>query len=132
MLSHQAFAGKLAAIEQVLPSPGRGTTTLLVLQLSFVYAHGVTLLTLLSGGRVVHARFDAEATLAALSAEPVDRLAVVPTMLRTLLPLLGERERGALRALGSPRLLISGGPVRWGDHVLVRLPAGPHQALERV
>ncbi len=122
VLSHQAFGGKLAAIEQVLPfSPGQGATTLLVLQLSFVYAHWVTLLTLISGGRVVlHPRFDAEATLAAVSAQPVDRLAVVPTMLRMLLPSLGERERAALRALGSPRLLISGGEV---------LPAGLGRAV---
>ncbi len=122
VLSHQAFGGKLAAIEQVLPSsPGQRATTLLVLQLSFIYAHWVTLLTLMSGGRVVlHPRFDAEAALAAMSAQPVDRLAVVPTMLRMLLPLLGERERGALNALGSPRLLISGGEV---------LPAGLGRAV---
>ena len=123
VLSHEAFAGKLSAIEQVLPfSAGRdATTTLLVLQLSFVYAHWVTLLTLLNGGRVViHPRFDAKATLAALSAEPVDRLAVVPTMLRMLLPLLGERETAALGAIGSPRLLLSGGEV---------LPAGLGRAV---
>ena len=122
VLSHEAFGGKLSAIEQVLPfSPGQGGTTLLVLQLSFVYAHWVTLLTLLSGGRVLlHPRFDAEATLAALSAQRVDRLAVVPTMLRMLLPLLGERERAELAALNSPRLLISGGEV---------LPAGLGRAV---
>lgn len=122
VLSHQAFGGKLAAIDQVLPfGPGQGATTLLVLQLSFVYAHWVTLLTLISGGRVVlHPRFDAEATLAAMSAQPVDRLAVVPTMLRMLLPLLTEQKRAVLSALGSPRLLISGGEV---------LPAGLGRAM---
>jgi len=113
VLGHQAFAGKLAAIDQVLPfAPGKGATTLLVLQLSFVYAHWVTLLTLLSGGRVVlHPKFDAASTLTTLMTEPVERLAVVPTMLRMLLPLLGDRERTALSALASPRLLISGGEV---------------------
>ena len=113
VLGHRTFAGKLAAIDEVLPfSPGAGATTLLVLQLSFVYAHWVTLLTLLSGGRVVlHPKFDAAATLATLSAEPVERLAVVPTMLRMLLPLLDDRDRDALSSLGSPRLLISGGEV---------------------
>lgn len=127
VLSHQAFAGKLSAIEQVLPfSPGQGATTLLVLQLSFVYAHWVTLLTLMSGGRVVlHPRFDAEQTLATLSGQPVDRLAVVPTMLRMLLPLLGDRERVALGALGSPGLLMSGGevlPAALGRAVRAALP----------
>lgn len=113
VLSHEAFAGKLSAIDEVLPfGPGEGTTTLLVLQLSFVYAHWVTLLTLLNGGRVVlHPRFDAGSTLAALRSELVDRLAVVPTMLRMLLPLLGEQERAELRTLASPGLLLSGGEV---------------------
>ncbi len=113
VLSHEAFAGKLSAIDEVLPfGPGEGTTTLLVLQLSFVYAHWVTLLTLLNGGRVVlHPRFDAGSTLAALRSERVDRLAVVPTMLRMLLPLLGEQERAELRTLASPGLLLSGGEV---------------------
>lgn len=113
VLSHEAFAGKLTAIDSVLPfGPGPGTTTLLVLQLSFVYAHWVTLLTLVNGGRVVlHPRFEAGVTLVALRAERVDRLAVVPTMLRMLLPLLGEPERAELRASGSPGLVISGGEV---------------------
>lgn len=113
VLSHEAFGGKLAAIDSVLPfGPGEGTSTLLVLQLSFVYAHWVTLLTLLHGGRVVlHPRFDAEATLGVLRSQRVDRLAVVPTMLRMLLPRLGEQERADLAAVPSPGLVISGGEV---------------------
>ncbi len=124
VLSHEAFAGKLSAIDEVLPfGPGEGTTTLLVLQLSFVYAHWVTLLTLLNGGRVVlHPRFDAQATLGMLQGERVDRLAVVPTMLRMLLPLLDEPRTAALAERGSPRLLISGGEV---------LPAGLGRAVRR-
>lgn len=111
VLSHAAFAGKLSAIDEVLPfGPAVRTTTLLVLQLSFVYAHWVTLLTLLHGGRVVlHPRFEASTTLDMLGAEPVERLAVVPTMLRMLQPLLDGPTRAALAAQGSPRLLVSGG-----------------------
>jgi long-chain acyl-CoA synthetase len=107
VLSHRAFAGKLAAIQSLLQF-GRDERTLLVLNITFSFGIWVALLTLLRGGRLVtRERFAASAFLKDLEEEEITRVAVVPTMMRSLiLDVPGERLR--CRA-GSLRQVLIGG-----------------------
>src|SRR6185503_3722459 len=85
VLSHRAFAGKLAAIQSMLGF-AEGERTLLVLNITFSFGIWVALLTLLHGGRLLpRERFSAGAFLRELAAERVTRVAVVPTMMRGLI-----------------------------------------------
>jgi long-chain acyl-CoA synthetase len=113
VLSHAGFAGKLAAIDSVLPF-AETTRTLLVLQLTFSFGQWVSLLTLARGGTLVmQEKFEAARFLDALAAERINRLGVIPTMLRQLLPLLRGAEGPAiLERLGRDgveRLFMAGG-----------------------
>jgi len=46
---------------------------------------------------------------------------------------VGRDQNGdVVRKAGIMGVVVHGGPVRPGDNITVRLPAGPHQALERV
>ncbi|WP_263164393.1 class I adenylate-forming enzyme family protein [Streptomyces sp. SCSIO ZS0520] len=111
VLSHAAFAGKLAAIQEVLPfSPGSRTTQ--VLQLNFSFAQWTALLTLAHGGSLrLLPRFDAERVREVLASSRTDRIAMVPSMLRLLARALdaspSPRELPAEQ--GSPGLIIAGG-----------------------
>jgi long-chain acyl-CoA synthetase len=85
VLSHSAFAGKLAAIQSLLRF-GDGERTLLVLNITFSFGIWVALLTLLHGGRLVmRERFSAQSFLKELEYEQISRVAVVPTMMRSLI-----------------------------------------------
>ncbi len=102
---HGAFAAKLDMIDGMLGF-AETDTTLLVLQLTFIFAQWVALLTLLKGGTVVlHERFRAERVAEALG-QGVTRVALVPTMIRALRPLVeGVRcpvFAGAVMAGGEP------------------------------
>lgn len=114
VLSHRAFAGKLSAINSVLPF-ATGSHTTHILQLNFSFGQWTALLTLVSGGTLRLVRqFDTELLLDRLASGPTDRVAVVPSMLRMLVRALEEPQRGPerLRALSrqdSPRLWIAGG-----------------------
>src|SRR6185503_4894905 len=85
VLSHRAFAGKLAAIQSLLHF-GEGERTLLVLNITFSFGIWVALLTLLHGGILIpRERFAAAAFLGELVKESITRVAVVPTMMRSLI-----------------------------------------------
>jgi malonyl-CoA/methylmalonyl-CoA synthetase len=108
---HGAFAAKLDMIDSMLEF-AESDTTLLVLQLTFIFAQWVALLTLLKGGTVVlHERFRAEPVAAALG-QGVTRIALVPTMIRALRPLVDGGRcpafSGAVMAGGEPLPAVLG------------------------
>jgi len=83
VLSHRAFAGKLVAIQSLLHF-GEDERTLLVLNITFSFGIWVALLTLLHGGVLIpRERFSAASFLADL--DGITRVAVVPTMMRSLI-----------------------------------------------
>jgi long-chain acyl-CoA synthetase len=84
VLSHAAFAAKLAEIESVLGfSPA--TRALLVLQVIFVFGIWYCLLALVKGGSVfMSARFDPLAAMAEVGSRGITDCAFVPTMLRRI------------------------------------------------
>jgi long-chain acyl-CoA synthetase len=113
VLSHRAFAGKLAAIQSLLRfQPDE--CTLLVLNITFSFGIWVALLTLLHGGRLAMCeRFSAKTFLEELQRQEITRVAVVPTMMRSLI-LDVPRERleaqgRALGAAGTLRQVLIGG-----------------------
>jgi long-chain acyl-CoA synthetase len=111
VLGHAAFAGKLAAIDSMLPFDEE-TRSLLVLQLVFSFGQWVSLLTLARGGTLVlHESFAPARVLKSLAAQRITRFGAVPTMLRAMLPLLRAEENRALAALrdGGELLLMAGG-----------------------
>jgi long-chain acyl-CoA synthetase len=85
VLSHRAFAGKLAAIQSLLHF-AEGERTLLVLNITFSFGIWVALLTLLHGGVLItREKFAAAPFLGELATERITRVAVVPTMMRSLI-----------------------------------------------
>jgi long-chain acyl-CoA synthetase len=85
VLSHRAFAGKLEAIQSLLGfvQPDR---TLLVLNITFSFGIWVALLTLLHGGCLLpREKFVAGAFLKDLEDSRATQVAVVPTMMRSLI-----------------------------------------------
>lgn len=111
-LSHEAFANKLMAIQSVLRFTS-GQRALQVLQLNFTFGQWTSLLTLLTGGVVeLMPAFSPRQVHARLSRGDVDRVAVVPTMLRMLSRF---RESGPAatesteRADAGPKLWVAGG-----------------------
>jgi long-chain acyl-CoA synthetase len=113
VLSHRAFAGKLAAIQSLLRFAER-ERTLLVLNITFSFGIWVALLTLLQGGVLLpRERFTASGFLDQLKQEGINRVAVVPTMMRSLiLDVPAERleaEGRALAAAGALRQVLIGG-----------------------
>jgi len=85
VLSHRAFAGKLAANQSRLEF-GAQDRTLLVLNITFSFGIWVALLTLLHGGRLRPVeKFVPAQFLGQLHAEAITRVGVVPTMMRALI-----------------------------------------------
>src|SRR5258708_5793563 len=99
---HEAFAAKLAAIDSLLPfTPD--TRSLLLLQLAFSFGQWVSLLTLARGGTLVmQEKFAAARVLARLAVDRINRLGVIPTMLRAILPRPRGTESAAILAALSP------------------------------
>jgi long-chain acyl-CoA synthetase len=111
VLSHTAFVGKLSAIDSVLGF-NSNTSTLLVLQITFVFGLWVLLLTLLKGGAVwMHTRFDPIELLRSLKCERISDLALVPTMMRKLLSLEGSAEANRVPRKYPLRILTGGEPL---------------------
>ena len=113
MLFRSAFAGKLAAIQSLLGFAD-GERTLFVLNITFSFGIWVALLTLLHGGVLLpREKFTAAAFLRDLAEQRATRVAVVPTMMRSLiLDVPAERlesEGRALAAAGSLRQVLIGG-----------------------
>ncbi len=104
VLAHDRFSRKLDMIEAALAFVA-GERTLLPLQLTFVFGQWVSLLTLLRGGTLeLCEKFEAAGTLERLAGTRVRRVALVPTMLRALLPVAeargGARYGGAIMVGG--------------------------------
>ncbi|MCZ6533996.1 MAG: class I adenylate-forming enzyme family protein [SAR324 cluster bacterium] len=113
VLSHRAFAGKLATIDSLLRF-GPHTRTLLVLQITFSFGIWVGLLTLIKGGRLaVQERFSPERLLPGLLDHRASAVALVPTMLRAYLGASPEKappgELQRFNALGCLGHLLTGG-----------------------
>jgi enoyl-CoA hydratase/carnithine racemase/acyl-CoA synthetase (AMP-forming)/AMP-acid ligase II len=105
VLSHRAFTGKLEAIQSLLGF--RETDrTLLVLNITFSFGIWVAFLTLLHGGCVLaREKFSAGAFLGDLKDSRATQVAVVPTMMRSLiLDVPAERLRVADLPHGAPAL----------------------------
>jgi long-chain acyl-CoA synthetase len=108
VMSHRAFAGKLAAIDSLLHF-GRGEATLLVLNITFSFGIWVSLLTLVAGGTLhMHEKFTAQSFCAALATGRVTRTAVVPTMMRALFAAPPGELTAAGRSSGLRQILIGG------------------------
>ncbi|HLJ62631.1 MAG TPA: fatty acid--CoA ligase family protein [Stellaceae bacterium] len=108
VLSHEGFAGKLAAIDQVIPFTA-SSTTLLVLQLTFSFGQWVSLLTLARGGTLIlHEKFEPRTFLKTLGSSRIHRFGAVPTMLRAALARLREEPQPAP---GGEILCMAGGEV---------------------
>ena len=106
VLAHDRFARKLDMIDAEVRF-AEAEQTLLVLQLTFVFGQWVSLLTLLRGGTLhLQEKFAAAAAMQRLTRMPITRTALVPTMLRALLPLIGSGRdppyRGVVMAGGEP------------------------------
>ncbi|MGH6929234.1 MAG: class I adenylate-forming enzyme family protein, partial [Dongiaceae bacterium] len=104
--AHDRFARKLDMIDAEVHF-AETEQMLLVLQLTFVFSQWVSLLTLLRGSTLhLRGRFDAATVLHLLTGTPITRVAVVPTMLRALLPLIESGRdppyRGVVMAGGEP------------------------------
>ena len=85
VLSHRAFMGKLEAIQSLLHFD-ESDRTLLVLNITFSFGIWVALLTLLHGGCVLpREKFAAAVFLRDLQDSRATRVAVVPTMMRSLI-----------------------------------------------
>ena len=102
---HETYLAKLRMIDGVL-GYSDDERVLVVLQLSFIFAQWVAMLTLLDGGTVIfHEKFDADRFLEALNGG-VTRVAMVPTMMRALRQL--RPPDGAASFAG---VIMSGGEV---------------------
>jgi long-chain acyl-CoA synthetase len=85
VLSHRAFVGKLEAIQSLL-SFRESDRTLLVLNITFSFGIWVALLTLLRGGCLLpREKFSAGGFLKDLEDSRATQVAVVPTMMRSLI-----------------------------------------------
>jgi long-chain acyl-CoA synthetase len=85
VLSHRAFAGKLQAIQSMLGFQDTDRT-MLVLNITFSFGIWVALLTLLHGGCLLaREKFAAGAFLGDLRESGATQVAVVPTMMRSLI-----------------------------------------------
>ena len=113
VLSHRAFMGKLEAIQSLL-SFGESDRTLLVLNITFSFGIWVALLTLLNGGCLLpREKFAASGFLKDLEDERATRVAVVPTMMRSLILDVAAAELEAqgrrLAAAGALEKVLIGG-----------------------
>jgi len=84
VVSHHAFLNKITEIDLLLDFKS-DESTLLVLSIHFSFGLWVCLLTLLTGGRLVmQEKFEPQAFLKSIIDENINRVGVVPTMMRVL------------------------------------------------
>nr|WP_167532224.1 MULTISPECIES: class I adenylate-forming enzyme family protein [Streptomyces] len=130
VLSHRVLHTKLRAISSTLPF-AEGHSALHLLHLNFSFGQWTSLLTLATGGTLLLTpRFRAREVLDRLAERPVERTAVVPSMLRLIRRELdGSPDAAALlRRLaetGSPGTWICGGeplPAGLGRGIRALLP----------
>lgn len=129
VLSHRAFAGKLAAIQSLLGF-GPQDRTLLVLNITFSFGIWVALLTLLHGGRLLmRERFSPLTFLEDLDKQQVTRVAVVPTMMRSLI-LDVPPERLQCRAASLRQVLTGGETLGKGLGETLRALFAPAELID--
>ncbi|MEU6775117.1 class I adenylate-forming enzyme family protein [Streptomyces sp. NPDC046759] len=130
VLSHRVLHTKLRAISSTLPF-GEGHSALHLLHLNFSFGQWTSLLTLATGGTLLLTpRFRAREVLDRLAERPVERTAVVPSMLRLIRRELdGSPDAAALlrrlAEVGSPGTWICGGeplPAGLGRGIRALLP----------
>jgi long-chain acyl-CoA synthetase len=123
VLGHDRFAAKLDAIDSRLAFAA-GERALLVLNLTFVFGLWLTLLTLARGGTVVmRSRFDPRGFLDDLARERIDRVALVPTMMRALFSTMAHPVVESGRC---PRQVVVGGEslgASLAERIRAALPA---------
>ena len=135
VLSHRAFAGKLAAIQSMLGF-AEGERTLLVLNITFSFGIWAALLTLLQGGvLLMREKFAAGDFLRELADEHATRVAVVPTMMRSLiLDCAASRLEAEARAVRGTRalrqVLIGGETLGMGLGQTLRRLFAPAQLID--
>lgn len=126
VLGHTGILAKLAMVQEALAYQP-GDQALAVLRTSFLFCQWDILLTLGTGGSVrLLDKFTPSGLCEALADEPVSRVAVVPTMLRQILPLLETQPvRDPLVRTRSPQQVVVGGellPPQTGDRYRTLLP----------
>jgi long-chain acyl-CoA synthetase len=119
VLSHQAFAGKLAENQRLLRL-APDDTSLLVLNDTFSFGIWFALVTLAQGATLAtRSRFAPQDLLDALAAERVTRVGVVPTMIRATFASLDADALAAtaarLRSAGALRDVVIGGEPLGAD-----------------
>src|SRR5205085_184227 len=135
VLSHGAFNGKFEAIQSLL-SFREGDRTLLVLNITFSFGIWVALLTLLNGGCLLpREKFAASGFLKDLEAERATRVAVVPTMMRSLILDVAAAELEAqgrrLAAAGAlDKVLIGGETLGAGLGATLRALFRPAELID--
>jgi long-chain acyl-CoA synthetase len=135
VLSHRAFAGKLEAIQSLL-SFGENDRTLLVLNITFSFGIWVALLTLLNGGCLLaREKFAAAGFLQDLEDERATRVAVVPTMMRSLIldvpaPELETQGRRLAAAGALEKVLIGGETLGAGLGATLRALFRPAELID--
>lgn len=94
VVSHDAFSGKLRAIDAMIHFR-RNERTLQLLNITFSFGIWVSLLTLMGGGTIVlPQKFVPAHLLEQLRNEQIHRVGVVPTMLRAMLAVLAQDAAG--------------------------------------
>ncbi|MEU8678120.1 class I adenylate-forming enzyme family protein [Streptomyces sp. NPDC048560] len=126
VLGHTGILAKLAMVQEALAYQP-GDHALAVLRTSFLFCQWDILLALGTGGSVrLLGKFTPKGLCEALAEEPVSRVAVVPTMLRQILPLLeDEGVRDPLVRTRSPQQVVVGGellPPQTGGRYRALLP----------
>ena len=112
VLSHDAFAGKLRAIDAMIHFR-RNERTLQLLNITFSFGIWSSLLTLMGGGTIVlPQKFVPAQLLEQLRTQQIHRVGVVPTMLRAMLAVLAQNGAGAdgfTAACPTLRQILTGG-----------------------
>jgi long-chain acyl-CoA synthetase len=112
VVSHDAFAGKLRAIDAMIHFR-RNERTLQLLNITFSFGIWVSLLTLIGGGTIVlPQKFVPALLLDQLRNEQIHRVGVVPTMLRAMLAVLAQDAgdpRGFTASCPTLRQILTGG-----------------------
>ena len=110
VVSHASFLSKITEINRLLNFENH-ESTLLVLNINFSFGLWVCLLTLLTGGRLVmQEKFEPLAFLNLLQAQQINRVGMVPTMMRTIFSKVElSEEVGKINQQSSLKQILIGG-----------------------
>lgn len=136
-IPHGKFAAKVKVNTERLDF-NQDTSLFHALHLNFSFGQWTSLATLSTGGLVeCEAHFNPSASLMRLAERRYDFVAVVPTMMRLMLPLLGDAQQPSamteqLRAVGSPGQWIAGGEPLSADLGTMFRELLPHAKISDV